>query len=93
MKRLQLDQDIKPMSEFRSNTASFLRQVRETRRPMVITQHGKAQAVLVDVTEFEAMRSRLELLENVYLAEAQIDNGEGISHKNAKNQVLRRIKK
>ena len=49
MRRLVIDQDIRPMSEFRSGIASFIKQVDETRRPLVITQHGKGVGVLLSV--------------------------------------------
>jgi len=88
MKRVVLDQDIRPMSEFRAGTASFLRQVHKTKRPLIITQHGKGVAVLVDIGEYEALLQRLELLEDIQKAETQLDRGEGTSHKKAWKQVV-----
>ena len=43
MQRLVLDQDIRQMSDFRSNVSGFIKQVHTTKRPIVITQHGKQQ--------------------------------------------------
>ncbi len=63
MRRMIIEQDIRPMSEFRSGVASFIKQVHETKRPLVITQHGKGVGVLLDVGEFEAMQEKIELLE------------------------------
>jgi prevent-host-death family protein len=91
MQRLILDQDIKPMSEFRAHTAACIQQVQKSKRPVVITQHGKSAAVLIDVSEFEAMSQRLELLEDIAMGESMIDEGKGISHDNAKEMVLKRI--
>ena len=81
------------MSEFRSGVASFLKQVHDTKRPLVITQHGKGVAVLLDVAEYEAMQDKLELYEDLEVAIAQIDAGEGIAHSSAKEMVLKRIQK
>lgn len=53
MQRLRLDQDIRPLSEIRTGIASFIKQVHETKRPVVITHHGKGVAVLLDVREYE----------------------------------------
>ncbi len=91
MQRLILDQDIKPMSEFRAHTAACIQQVQKSKRPVVITQHGKSAAVLIDVSEFEAMTQRLELLEDIALGESMIDGGKGIPHKQAKEMMLKRI--
>ena len=78
MQRLKIDQDIRSMSEFRTGIASFLKQVHDTKRPLVITQHGKGVAVLLDVAEYEAMQEKIELLEDVQTSIAQIDAGTGI---------------
>ena len=81
------------MSEFRSGVASFLKQVHDTKRPLVITQHGKGVAVLLDVNEFEEMQEKIELYEDLKKSIAQIDAGAGVSHDDAKKQVLKRINK
>ncbi len=91
MQRLILDKDIKPMSEFRAHTASCIQQVQNSKRPVVITHHGKSAAVLIDVAEFESMSQRLELLENIAAGESQIDAGMGIPHNKAQKMVLERI--
>ena len=92
MKRIDVNQDIKPMSEFRSGVASFLKQVHDTKRPLVITQHGKGVAVLLDVAEFEAMQDRIELLEDIHTSLGQVAAGEGIDSKLARDQALKRIR-
>ena len=91
MRRLKVNEDIRPMSEFRSGVASFLKQVHDTKRPLVITQHGKGVAVLLDVGEYEAMQEKIELFEDLEVSIAQIDSGKGISHDDAKEKVLKRI--
>lgn len=88
MSRVRVDEDIRPLSEFRAGIATFVKQIHETRRPMVLTQRGRGVAVLVDAQEYERMQERLELLEEVYKAEEQIANGEGISHEDARSRVL-----
>ncbi len=93
MLRVRVDEDIRPLSEFRAGVATFVKQIHETRRPMVLTQRGRGVAVLVDVQEYERMQERLELLEEVYKAEEQIASGEGISHEDARLRVLGRLEK
>lgn len=93
MQRLRIDQDIRSMSEFRTGIASFLKQVHDTKRPLIITQHGKGAAVLLDVGEYEAMQEKIELLNDVQISISQIENGEAIPHKNAKDMILKRLSK
>jgi antitoxin YefM len=93
MQRLKINQDIRPMSEFRTGIASFLKQVHDTKRPLVITQHGKGVAVLLDVGEYEAMQEKLEMLQDIQTSIAQLESGAGIDHDAAKADVLKRVSK
>lgn len=60
MKMIDLENDIRPLSEFRANTASLVRQVKKTGRPLVLTQHGKSTVVLLDVRHYQSLLSSLE---------------------------------
>ena len=93
MNRPRLDQDIHPLSEFRANVASFVQQVHRTHRPVVITHRGKSAAVLLDVSDYESLLDKLELIQDVRDAEKQIDSGEGVVHDAAKRQLLSRLGK
>ncbi|MCG8334016.1 MAG: type II toxin-antitoxin system Phd/YefM family antitoxin [Proteobacteria bacterium] len=92
MARINLNQDIKPLSEFRANATACIKQVHDTKRPIVITQHGKSSAVLLDVDEYESLIEKLELLQDVRLAESQISNDQGVSHGQVKKQILAKLK-
>lgn len=61
MQRAQSTRDIQPVSEFRANAAKFIEQVRATRKPLVITQHGRGAAVLLDVESYDALMDELAL--------------------------------
>lgn len=91
MTRVRVDEDIRPLSEFRASVATFVKQINETGRPIVLTQRGRGVAVLVDAQEYERMQDRLELLEEIYKAEAQIANGQGFSHEDARSRVLSKL--
>ena len=91
MQPLKLDEDIRPLSEFRAGVASFVKQVNSTGRPMVLTQRGRGVAVLVDIREFEAMRERLALLEDIAASEAQFAAGGGIPHDEARARALAKL--
>jgi len=93
MQRLRIDQDIRPLSEVRTGIANFIKQIQDTKRPLVITQHGKGVAVLVDAHEFEAMQEKIELLMDVQTSLQQIDNGQGLEQTEALHHVLQRIAK
>jgi len=91
MQKLKIDQDIRPLSEVRNSMASFIKQVHDTKRPVIITQHGKGVAVLLGANEFEAMQEKIELLSDIQTSLNQLEKGAGISHKDAKEKLLKRI--
>lgn len=93
MSKLRFDKDIRPLSDVRAGIASFVKQVNETGRPVVLTQRGRGVAVLVGVHEYQGMQERLELLEDVHLAEAQLKAGKGIPHSKAKEMILKTLRK
>ncbi len=93
MQRLKVNEDIRPLSEVRTGIANFIKQIQDTKRPLIITQHGRGVAVLVDANEFEAMQEKIELLMDVQTSLQQIDNGQGLKHTEALNHVLQRITK
>ena len=92
MPRIRPTEDIRPLADFRANLASVVRQVRRTKRPVILTQHGRSAAVLVDAGEYEALVERAELLEDVRAAEAEVAAGRGVAHGRAKATVLGRLR-
>ena len=90
MSRIQLDDDIQPLSEFRSKVSFYFDKVKKTKRPLIITQNGKSAAILLDVSEYEAMMDKIEVLEDIKLAEEQISKGLEISHIEMTNKFAKR---
>ncbi|MFN3712251.1 MAG: type II toxin-antitoxin system Phd/YefM family antitoxin [Alcanivoracaceae bacterium] len=91
MPRVRLDEDIRPLSKFWAGMATFVKHIHETRRPMALTQRGRGVVVLVDVHEYESMKERLEVFEEVSKAEEQIAAGDGIAHEEAKVRVMSKL--
>jgi prevent-host-death family protein len=92
VKAPNLIRDIQPLSAFRANTAQFVRQVQETGRPLVLTQHGRGAAVLLNVQEYERLVERAELADDIHTAESQLARGEGIPQGKAREQVRKRVR-
>ena len=92
MQNLKLDTDIQPLSQFRAKVSFYFEQVKKTKRPLVITQNGKSSAILLDVAEYQQMVDKLEVLEDIKLAESQVAEGKGISHSEVKKMFVNRAK-
>jgi len=93
MASIRFSEDIRPLSEFRANTAAFVEQVQSTRRAIVLTQHGRGAAVLIGVAEYERLVERAEVLDDIRMAEEQVARGEAIEHDEAMRQVLARLRR
>ena len=91
MKRILLNEDVYPLSEFRANTTGLINKVKRTRRPIVVTQHGKSAAVLLGVDEYEALIEHLELIDDVGTARKQLAAGKGMSHESALKAIMGKI--
>lgn len=88
MKRLRLNQDITPLSEFRAKLTRCIEQVQQSKRPLVITQRGHSAAVVLDVEAYDDLIDELETLREIHHASLQIEAGEGIAHDDARRRLL-----
>lgn len=91
--RVELDQDIQPLSEFRKHSADFIDRVKNEKRSIVLTQHGKSAAVLVDVGEYQRMIDKIDLMDELMKAEREIIQGEVVSHEEAKKRIKNNLAK
>src|SRR6478752_5367936 len=77
---MDLGRDIHPLTDFKRNTADFLRQLKETGQPVVLTINGKAELVVQDAKSYQRLldlAERLETIQAVKEGLASIDRGEG----------------
>ena len=91
MPKVKPSRDIQPLSSFRANAAGFIQQVRDTKQPLVLTQHGRSAAVVLDVEAYESLLEEVELLRDINVAEEEIQSGEGVPHDAAKAQLKKRL--
>lgn len=76
MKRPVLSEDLVPVNELRANLASVLKRVDETGRPVVVTQRGKAAAVLIHPHELDELDEQRELVQKVLRGLAESERGD-----------------
>jgi len=62
---VNLSQDIHPLTNFKRNTADFVKQMKKTKRPVILTVNGKAELVVQDADSYQNMLQRLDRLEAV----------------------------
>ena len=69
---------IKSISYVKANAADLIRELKQKREPLVITQNGEAKAVMQDVASYDATQETLALLKILALGRRQIEKGKGI---------------
>lgn len=62
------------------------------REPILITQHGRPAAYLVDVETYEGLNQKLSILEALGRGERAIQEGRVVSHKQARKRMSRWLK-
>ena len=67
-----------PITDLRQDAAKVLRQVKESREPTVITQRGRAVAVILSLEKFEQAENERQIL--VLLAKGEREIEEGVGH-------------
>ena len=93
MNNLSLSKDIEPLSEFRKKSADFIKRLKEEKQPIVLTQHGKSAAVLMDVTEYDRFSKKLKLLEDLLEAKQQVEQGKTYSLDQARDRIESHLSK
>jgi prevent-host-death family protein len=66
---------VKPISYLKANAAEVLRTLAESREPLLITQNGKARAVIQDVASYEETQETLALLKILALGDRELEQG------------------
>ena len=69
--------DIIPVTDLRKDAAAALKRVRATKQPLVITQRGRAAAVMVSVEAYERAEHERQILLLLARGEREIRAGKG----------------
>jgi prevent-host-death family protein len=69
--------NIIPVSDLRQDAAKVLKQLRNKKEPLVITQRGRAAAVIISVEAYEKSEHEKEILRLLARGDREIEIGEG----------------
>lgn len=71
---LSITEDIRSITDLKRKTNSVLDQIHKTKRPVILTVNGKAEAVILDAKEYEKISNAFNLLKQLIPAEEDIKN-------------------
>jgi len=90
---MKISSDIKPVTYLKSRAADLLKQVNDTRRPVIITQNGEPRAVVQDPESFENMKKAIGLLKLISMGEENIRAGKKQTQKEVFDMIGKDLKK
>ena len=70
----------------------ILSDLHSTRDPVLITEHGKPSAYLVDVDSYELLQERIKILEGIARGEKAIRDGDTLTHNQARERMEKWLK-
>jgi prevent-host-death family protein len=77
---MNLKDDINSLSDFKRNTGKFLKRLKESGRPVVLTVNGRAELVVQDAESYQNLleiSDRIETIEALKPAIAEMKSGKG----------------
>ncbi|MCG9783061.1 type II toxin-antitoxin system Phd/YefM family antitoxin [Vibrio brasiliensis] len=80
------------VTSLKRQATKILADLHDTKEPVLITEHGKPSAYLVDVEDYEFMQNRLAILEGIARGERSLANGDTYSHEEAKEKLAKWLK-
>lgn len=72
---MKFSTQVKPISYLKSHAADIIKEITESREPMLITQNGEAKLVVMDVRSYEEHEETLALLKILALGNHEIEQG------------------
>ena len=75
------------VTTLKRQATKILAELHESKEPVLITEHGKPSAYLVDYEDFESLQRRMTILEGIARGESAVVEGSTLSHDEAKAKM------
>ena len=73
-------QDVRPITDLKTHAAEIVDHASQSRRPVLLTRHGRGVAVLLDVAEYDALMDRTEFVMAIREGEEASRAGDVVPH-------------
>ncbi|MBF0269847.1 MAG: type II toxin-antitoxin system Phd/YefM family antitoxin [Alphaproteobacteria bacterium] len=87
---MDITKDIRPLTEFKRDTGSFMSHLKETGRPSILTVNGKPSLVVMDAGAWQDIQDQLDYANTVTAVRkglAQARDGQGTEATDFFNQL------
>jgi prevent-host-death family protein len=69
--------DIIPVSDLRQDTAKIMKRLQDSKEPLIITQRGRAAAIMISIEAYKQSEQDKELLRLLAKGDREIEIGQG----------------
>ncbi|MEP7729419.1 type II toxin-antitoxin system Phd/YefM family antitoxin [Marinomonas primoryensis] len=80
------------VTTLKRQATKLLADLRESKEPILITEHGQPSAYLLDVADYELMLERMKILEGIAKGEQAIREGRTMDMTQAKEKMSKWLK-
>lgn len=80
------------VTTLKRKATDLLSELNSKRKPILITQHGKPSAYMIDVESYEALNTRLGILEGIARGEKAVEDGRTLTQTQARKKMQRWLK-
>lgn len=87
MKSIDIANDIIPVGEFKAGISKWLRRLKETQHPVIITQNGRPAGVLISPEEYDQFTYQQAFLASVQQGITEADAGKTYSTEELKESL------
>ncbi|HJU83185.1 MAG TPA: type II toxin-antitoxin system Phd/YefM family antitoxin [Holophagaceae bacterium] len=84
--------NLQPVTEVKRRATEIIAELQETKEPVVITQHGRAAAVLMDIESYETLQRRLKVLMALSEGRKAVAEGRVHSHEEVAAEFTRKYR-
>jgi len=88
---INLSQDVKPISYIKTNAAEMLDYINDHKNPIIVTQHGEARGVFLDIESYQEMINALSLMKLLQFSEKAIREGNVYDNEDVFNELREKI--
>ena len=83
---------IELVTNLKRQATKILADLHESKEPVLITEHGRPSAYLLDVDDYENIQSRMKILEGIARGETAVLENRVLSHTEAKDKMSKWLK-
>jgi antitoxin YefM len=90
MKQINIANDIIPVAKFKVQVSKYLKNIKSTGRPMVITQNGKPAGVLLSPDDYDELVYQKSLIESINRGLSDVNSGNIFTTQELKAELEKR---